>query len=119
MSDISIHFYGVIALFVFLISAVGSVLTGFICLIIAAIKSGKVNQKASSQPAFAYFIATLPLIVINAIAFGILLYFVDSNSDETNVFLDKITFFAWLPGQLIIWLVTGKLIIRRFTSNNR
>jgi hypothetical protein len=112
LSDITLHFYGLIALFVFLISISGVFLTAFICLIIAFIKSGKANQKTSSHPAFAYFLSTLPLMVINAAAFGILLYFVDSNSEETNQFLDKIAFFAWLPLQPVVWFVIGKIILK-------
>jgi ABC-type Na+ efflux pump permease subunit len=110
LSDITLHFYGLIALFVFLISIAGLFLAALVCLIIAFIKSGKANQKVSSHPAFAYFLSVLPLIIVNAAAFGILLYFVDSDSEETNQFLDKIAFYVWLPLQLVIWFVTGKII---------
>jgi hypothetical protein len=117
LSDISIHFYGLIALFVFLTSIGGLVLTGLICVFITFIKAGNTNRKPTSHPAFAYSVAALPLMIVNATAFGILLYFVDSNSDETNQFLDKTTFYGWLPAQLVIWFVSGK-IIRKFQDRS-
>jgi hypothetical protein len=117
LSDISIHFYGVIALLIFLISIGGLFLTGLICVSIAFIKAGNANRKPTSHRAFAYFLSTVPLMAVNAAAFGILLYFVDSNSDETNQFLDKTTFYGWLPAQLVIWFVSGK-IIRKFQDRS-
>ena len=105
MSDIGLNLSGIIALFIFLVSAGGLGVCGLISLVIAFVKASKSRQRAKQQRAFAYFIAALPLIILNLIAFGILAYLVDSNASETNEFIDKASAYMWLPLQPIIWIV--------------
>src|SRR5437868_2848802 len=112
MSDIGLNLSGVIALFVFLLAAGLLAIGGLISLIIAAVRASKSGRKTRQQGAFAFFIGALPLIVVNVIAFGILIYFVDSNERETNEFLDKVAAYVWLPLQVIVWIVSG-IILKR------
>ena len=107
MSDIGINLSGIIALFVFLAASVVLLIGGIVSLIIAAAKASKAGKGTRHQGAFAFFLAALPLIAVNLIAFGILIYFVDSNERETNEFLDKAAAFVWLPLQFILWIVLG------------
>jgi len=107
MSDIDLKFYGLIALLVFLIAVGGLAFVGSIGFVVALIKASKSGQAIRKQKAFAFFLAAMPLVVLNLAAFGILTYFIDSNSDETNQMLDTVTVYAWLPLQFIIWLVGG------------
>ena len=107
MSDIDINLSGLIALFVFLTGAGLLAVGGSVSLIIAAVKASKSGRKTRQQGAFAFFLAALPLIVVNLIAFGILAYSVDSNERETNEFLDKSAAYAWLPLQFIFWVILG------------
>lgn len=64
------------------------------------------------QGSFSFFLAALPLIAANLIAFGILVYFVDSNERETNEFLDQAVAYAWLPLQVIFWVILGIFLKR-------
>ncbi len=110
MSDIGINLSGIIALFVFLIAAAGLGLCGLISLIVALVKASKAGKPVKNQGAFAFFIAAVPLLILNLIAFGILFLIVDSNAHETNEFIDKAALFAWLPLQVIAWIVAGVII---------
>ena len=112
MSDIGLNLSGIIALFVFLIVAAGLGIGGLVSLLIAFIRGSGTGPGVTKHGAFAFFLAALPLIAVNLIAFGILVYIVDSNAHETNELLDKLAAYAWLPLQLIFWIVLG-LILKR------
>jgi len=107
MSDIGLNLSGIIALFIFLVAAGGLGVCGLISLVIAIVKASKTRQRAKQQGSFAYFIAAVPLILLNLIAFGILAYLVDSNANATNEFIDKATAYVWFPLQPFIWIVLG------------
>jgi hypothetical protein len=110
MSDIALDLSGVIALLVFLISGVSLGFGGLVSLIVAFVRGSGTEQGVSRRKSFCFFLAALPLIFLNVLAFGVLLYFVDSNESETNDLLDKITAYAWLPLQPVIWIVLGLVI---------
>ena len=110
MSDIGINLSGIIALFVFLIVAAGLGIGGLVSLVIAFIRGSGTDAGVTKHGGFAFFLAALPLIAVNLIAFGILVYFVDSNAHETNELLDRVAAYAWLPLQLILWITLGILI---------
>ncbi len=110
MSDIGLNLSGIIALFVFLLAAAGLGLGGLVGLAVAFFKALKDGQTAKQQGAFAYFIASVPLILLNLIAFGILAYLVDSNAGETNEMIDKAAAYVWLPLQPITWIILGVVI---------
>ena len=110
MSDIGLNLSGIIALFVFLIVSGAMALFGLVSLVFAFVKASKTGMPAKKQGAFAFFVAAVPLLVVNLLAFGILVYTVDSNARETNEFIDKAVLFAWLPLQPIIWIVGGMTI---------
>ena len=90
MSDIGLNLSGIIALFVFLLAASGLGVGGLICLAVAFFKASKNERGAKEQGGFAYLLASIPLLLLNLIAFGVLTYLVDSNSVETNEMLDKV-----------------------------
>ena len=110
MSDIGLNLSCIIALFIFLVTAGGLGVCGLISLIIAFVKASRAQQRAKQQRAFAYFIAAVPLMLLNLIAFGILAYMVDSNANATNEFIDKAAAYVWLPLQPILWIVLGMSI---------
>ena len=112
MSDIGLNLSGIIALFVFLLAAGLLAIGGLVSLVVAAVKGSKSGQKTRQQGAFAFFLAGLPFIAVNLIAFGILVYFVDSNERETNEFLDRMAAYVWLPLQVIFWIGSG-IILKR------
>lgn len=112
MSDIGINLSGIIALFVFLAAAAGLGLFGLASLVVAFVNASKTGQPVKNHVAFAYFIAAVPLLIVNLIAFGILLLIVDSNAHESNESIDKAALFVWLPLQLISWIILGLFLKR-------
>ena len=110
MSDIGLNLSGIIALLVFFGAAAGLALAGIASLLIAYVRGEDSGFK--KHGAFLFFLAALPLIAINLIEFGILVYSVDSNERETNEFLDKAAAYVWLPLQPIIWIILGIFLKR-------
>ena len=107
MSDIGLNLSGVIALFVFLFAAVSLVVSGLICLIVASVKAGNKGETTRQQGAFTYFLASLPLVGLNLIFFGILFLIVDSASREQMELADKAAAYVWLPLQVFMWIAIG------------
>ena len=110
MSDIGLNLDGIIALLIFLVGAAVLGVGGILSLIIAFVTAAKRDQSIRKQGAFQYFLVTVPLVFLNLAAFGILLFFVDSNSDGTNQLADSIALYAWLPLQPIIWIAGGFIL---------
>lgn len=110
MSDISINLDGLVALLVFLLASAGLAVGGIVSLVIAFVLASKRDGPVRKQNAFAYFLASAPLLILNLAAFGILLFFVDSNPDEFNKLADRIVLYAWLPLQPVIWILAGMFL---------
>ena len=113
MADIDINFSGLIALAIFLIAAAASALVGIISLIVAIAKTSNSGQKPGDHRAFAYLISALPLLIANVILFVIVFSFFKTNMRSTNDLIDKVTIFAWLPLQPIIWILCRMIINKR------
>ena len=116
MSDIGINLDGVIAFFIFLAAAAALAVCGMVSLIVAFVRSSKNGRAVKREKAFRYFLAAIPIIFVNLATFGILLFFVDSNADETNKLADSLALYLWLPLQPLIWIVSGFTLNRLRTG---
>jgi len=113
MSDIGLDLPGLIALCVFVLSAIILAICGVVSLIIAVFKGSKTWHGTKRSGAFGFFIAAVPLILLNAAAFGVLIAFVDSFGRETNEIIDNVAFFTWLPLMAVVWIILGLAIKKR------
>jgi hypothetical protein len=114
MSDIGIHFEGIIAAAIFLLSAAALAICGAISLFIAFIRKSGTAASIRRQRAFSFCLASVPLIILNLAGFGIMFYCIDSNTQSVNDILDKAALFGWLPLQVIIW-IGGGLLLQKLT----
>jgi hypothetical protein len=112
MSDIGIDLSGLIALIVFLAAAAGLVICGLICGVVAVVRRRGTAGGIKAQPAFVYSVVAVLLVLVNLIAFAIVLAVVDDIDKSLAARLDNIAMFAWLPVQPIVWLGTAFLFNR-------
>lgn len=110
MSDIAIDLSGFIALLVFFWSAIVWGICGGICALIAYFKGSAKKAAVRSHSAFGFFVAAVPLGIVNLIAFGLLAYFIDSIDSSVNGVFDMTALYAWAPLQPIIWVIAGFVI---------
>ena len=106
MSDITLDLSGVIALLAFIFSAAVFSLAAFISLVIAMAGSLSSEKGISGGKAFGFFLTAIPFIVIDVIGSLAMFYTVDSNSHDTNAFLD-IAVGVWFLLQPIVWIASA------------
>ena len=111
MSDITLDLSGVIALLAFIFAAAGFSLAAFISLIVAMAGSLSSEKGVRSSKAFGFFVTAIPFIVIDLIGVLALFYTVDSNSHDTNNFLD-IAVSIWLLIQPVVWIAAAIMFNR-------
>ena len=112
MSDIGIDLSGIVALIVFLAAAAGLVICGIACGIIAFVRGRGTADGIKAQPAIGFFAVAVLLVLVNLIAFGILLAIVDDIDKGLGARFDNIALYAWLPVQPILFLVSATLFNR-------
>lgn len=94
MSDIGIDLSGIVALFIFLAAAAGLFICGLICGVVAIVRGRGTAGGIKAQPTFGFFALAALLVLVNLIAFGILLAVVDDIDKAFAARLDNIALYA-------------------------
>ena len=106
MSDISIDLAGVIALLIFMFSAAGFGAAAGISLIVSVATGPGTGKKVTRTRAFGFFIAAIPLGLLNVAGFLFMFYTADSNARRLNDLLDDAAL-GWLLLQIAIWIIAA------------
>src|SRR5260221_4237338 len=106
VSDMSIDLAGVIALLMFMFSGVAFGFAAGISLIVSVATGPGTGKKLVPTRAFGFFIAAIPLGLINLAGFLFMLYTADSNTHRLNDLLDDAAC-GWLLLQIAIWIIAA------------
>ena len=115
MSDISLDLSGVIALLIFMFSAVSFGFAGLIALIIAIATGSGPDRRFVRTKAFGFFVTAAVFAVLNLVGFIVMMYTTDSNPHSLNSVLDT-SACGWVILQPIVWIASA-IVFNRIRSN--
>ena len=108
MSDIMANLAGVIALLIFMFSGVAFGFAAVISFIVSIATGPGSGKKLVRTRGFGFFLAAIPLGLINLAGFLFMLYTADSNTYRLNELLDNAAL-GWLVLQILIWIAAAIL----------